>query len=288
MRLGHRACLAVGAAAGGDRTACDLGDSGGHVADDLTLVPGVDVQVERGVPHDADAAVVVPGAVVPGVVRRRLELQAAERVADRAGGAPVQHAGHMVADELADLEDPPEGTDLPVVVDPPARLTEGVDGAVLDVVVGGVRGRPAVERRAIEHRDQVGVAVRVAASPAPAAGGRPPLVRLAVAGPQRDGGSVGGLRTGDVQAQPGLVAGDRAVGVGPEPLVGPAIAGPDLQPGARRRLAVDRVQALRVSEGAQLTRRGEDPRLIGLPVAVPDLDAGTRDVAVASHVQAPP
>src|SRR3954453_19980508 len=61
----------------------------------------------------------------------------------------------------------------------------------------------------------------------------PLLVARAVTGPEDQQGAVGGSGAVRAQAQAGLHAGDRAVGVQVPLLVGPAIAVPDEHPGAR-------------------------------------------------------
>src|SRR6185312_11711087 len=64
--------------------------------------------------------------------------------------------------DLPDVEDPPERPGLlHVVVDPPARGAVTVDGAVRHGPFPGLRLRPPVERRAVEHGHQVRIAIRI-------------------------------------------------------------------------------------------------------------------------------
>src|SRR5581483_7110966 len=87
-----------------------------------------------------------------------------------------------------------------------------------------------------------------------------------VAGPQFDEGAVGGGCPGDVQAQAGLDAGDRSVGVDVPLLVGSAVTVRDLHRG---------------------TGGGAGPGLVGPAVAVPDLHLGAGGPRSVGHVQAP-
>src|SRR5439155_24165837 len=83
-----------------------------------------------------------------------------------------------------------------------------------------------------------------AASGARSAGPAPLLVAAAVAGPDLDRGAVGGRRTGHVEAESGLDAHDRAVGVEPPLLVRSAVAVPDRDDRTRRGGVAEHVHAL--------------------------------------------
>src|SRR5437773_1151775 len=74
------------------------------------------------------------------------------------------HVVAVVAAGLRELEDPAEVADLLVVVDPAAAGAVAVDGAADDRPGARGVGRPTVEGAAVEHRNQVRVAVRVAAA----------------------------------------------------------------------------------------------------------------------------
>ena len=126
--------------------------------------------------------------------------------------------------------------------------------------------------------------------PEPPAGGgvdgcAPLLVALAVARPQDDPGAVGRARPVDVQAQTGLDAGDRPVGVLPPLLARLSAARPDDRRRTRGRLVVVGVHAPGAVDRPQLSRRRELERLVRLAVAVPDLQRGARRVDVALDVQ---
>ncbi len=113
----------------------------------------------------------------------------------------------------------------------------------------------------------------------------PLLVAAAVARPQLHGGAVGGRAAGDVQAQAGLDAGDRSVGVHPPLLVRAAAAGPDLHPGAGGGGVVGDVQALVAVDG-QLVGGRQRPLLVGAVPAVVELKLGAVGLAAAHHVEA--
>src|SRR5581483_211641 len=116
----------------------------------------------------------------------------------------------------------------------------------------------------------------------------PLLVGLAVAGPQLGQGAVGGAGAGDVQAQPGLDAGDGAVGVEVPLLVGLAVAGPDLHLRAGCGLVVEGVQAHLAATAVhgELASGSVGPDLVGPAVAGPDVQLGARGGGGAGHVQA--
>src|SRR5690348_1614927 len=73
---------------------------------------------------------------------------------------------------------------------------------------------------------------------------RPLLVAAAVARPQLQQGAVGGPAARGVQAEPGLTAGDRAVGVDGPLLVAAAVAGVDVHLGAGAGALARGVQAV--------------------------------------------
>src|SRR5207248_9487053 len=100
--------------------------------------------------------------------------------------------------------------------------------------------------------------------PTPQALGEPPfLVGPAAAAPQHEAAAT----AVDVQAEPGLGATDRPVGVESPLLVGPAIAGVRTDRGAvGRSLAVDIEAFLAVVDG-DLPRGGPGPLLVGPAVA---------------------
>src|ERR1035438_6088467 len=116
----------------------------------------------------------------------------------------------------------------------------------------------------------------------------PLLVGLAVAGPQLNQGAVARASPGHVQAQPGLHAGDGAVGVELPLLVRPAVAGPDLHLGARRGLVVEGVQALLAAAAVdgELPGGGGGPDLVAAACASPDVQLGAVDLRRVRHVQA--
>src|SRR5688572_8011391 len=112
---------------------------------------------------------------------------------------------------------------------------------------------------------------------------RPALVGAAVAGPEDDGGAVGGGGAVDVKAQGGEAdAADRAVAVERPLLVVGAVAVPDLDPdsvgGAERR-----VQAL-AQNLQRLPALGE--LLVGAVVAIPDQQLRAVGRAAVVDVQA--
>src|SRR3954453_14382971 len=107
-------------------------------------------------------------------------------------------------------------------------------------------------------------------SRAPGSVARPLLIAAAVAGPQLQQGAVGRSGAGGVQAQAGLGAGDRAVGVERPLLVAAAVATPDVDLGAGARAAARGVQA-GAAVDPQFTGRGAGPLLVAAAVAVPQL-----------------
>src|SRR5262249_38847300 len=96
----------------------------------------------------------------------------------------------------------------------------------------------------------------------------PPLIEVAVAGPDFDLGSVAGAAAGDVEAQSRLGADDGSVLVYNPALVGPAGAVPNRDGGSRRGTVAHRVEAL-VAVDLQCTIGQLRPILIGAAVAVP-------------------
>src|SRR5437762_12026301 len=101
----------------------------------------------------------------------------------------------------------------------------------------------------------------------------PLLVGAAVAGPQDDLRAVRGAGAVGVHTQPGLHAGDRAVGVDVPLLVRLAVAVPDDDSGAVGRALAVGVQAL-VAVHLELLARRVRPRLVGATRAVVELDLG--------------
>src|SRR3954454_10664998 len=114
----------------------------------------------------------------------------------------------------------------------------------------------------------------------------PLLVGAVEALPELDLGAVGGAERAGVQAEPGLHAGDGAVGVDVPLLVVLAVAVPDDRGGAVGRAASGGVQTL-VAVDLQLLARGDRPPLVGAAVAVPQRDLRAVGGGVARHVDAP-
>src|SRR4051794_2617785 len=117
----------------------------------------------------------------------------------------------------------------------------------------------------------------------------PLLVGAAVAGPELEQRAVRGPVPAGVEAQPGLDAGDGAVGVDVPLLVGAGVAVPDDRRGAVGRSLAGGVQALAGHD--ELLARREAPPLVRPALAVPeprlgavgrvgDVDAATR---LAAH-----
>src|SRR3954453_20286905 len=102
---------------------------------------------------------------------------------------------------------------------------------------------------------------------------RPLLVAAAVAGPQFDRRAVGGGSAGDVQAQPGLAARDRAVGVDGPLLVALAVAGPghDFRAGAGALAGRVEAEGRAAEGGRQPAIRRACPGLVRLSGAAGDL-----------------
>ncbi len=101
----------------------------------------------------------------------------------------------------------------------------------------------------------------------------PLLVATAVAGPDIHPGAVGRACTNHVEAEAGLAADDRAVGVEGPQLVRASVAVPDLHLGACRRGMAWHVEAL-VTIDLQLSVRQGGPLLVRATIAVPDIQQG--------------
>jgi hypothetical protein len=110
------------------------------------------------------------------------------------------------------------------------------------------------------------------------------LVGLAVAGPDVGQSAVGGARTGHVEAQSRLDAGDGVVGVELPLLIRPAVAVPDLDLRARNGLVVEDVQALRAAVDGELVRGGVRPDLVERAVAGPDVQLGAVGLPLADRL----
>ena len=117
------------------RAARHPGHAGGHIADDLALRPvlRVDLRMREGLELAATAGVLTR-PVVPVPAIGWLELDGRQRVADRVVGTPDQYRRRVAlagVRQLTDVEDPAEGTDVGVVVQPATGRTVAVDDAVL-------------------------------------------------------------------------------------------------------------------------------------------------------------
>src|SRR5689334_17182056 len=112
----------------------------------------------------------------------------------------------------------------------------------------------------------------------------PLLVGLAVAGPQLQLGAVGGGGAAGVETQPGLDAGDGAVGVEVPLLVGLAVAVPDDDGGAVAGASAVGVQTLVTGEHELPV--GVGPALVGGAGAVKQLGLGAVGGGAARHVDA--
>src|SRR3954468_8866544 len=123
-------------------------------------------------------------------------------------------------------------------------------------------------------------------SRAPGSVARPLLVAAAVAGPQLQQGAVGRSGAGGVQAQTGLVAGDRAVGVDRPLLVAASGAAPDVHLGAGAGALARGVQAVAAVD-PQLTGGGVRPLLVAAAVAVPQRHLGAGRLRLVRYVHAP-
>src|SRR5579872_1831887 len=134
------------------------------------------------------------------------------------------------------------------------------------------------ERSSTGTRPECAVAIPPALRPLHSSSKVPLLVGAAVTGPQLHEGAVGGAGPGHIQAQPGLHAGDGAVGVESPPLVGPAVTRPDVHLGPRTGLVAVGVQAhlAAAAVDGQLPRGGLGPDLVRPAVAVPDIGLRTR------------
>src|SRR5579884_554893 len=99
---------------------------------------------------------------------------------------------------------------------------------------------------------------------------RPLLIATTVAGPDLDGGAVGGALPGHIQTQPGLHPNHRAIAVEGPLLVRPPVAVPDLHTSTCRPVVVEHVEAL-VAIDLQLAVGERRPLLVAAPIAVPDV-----------------
>jgi hypothetical protein len=153
-----------------------------------------------------------------------------------------------------------------------------ISAAVLSASLRGPPASPFPRRRAPPACSCAGP--RRAGSPVRP---RPLLVGLAVAGIDVYSRAAGGAGAQHVQAQPGLLADDRAVGFHGPFLVRAAVARPQLDLRSRRRLVVEDVEALGGPHRPQLPGRGHGELLVDPAVAAPDLLRGPREVHVGSR-----
>ena len=123
-----------------------------RIRNHLALVPNVAIRINRLVDNRGVWIRVFARTVVPRARLRGLELQRRERIGRRRV-APVQHAGRVGSSrggDFADAEDPAEGVDGGIVVDPATRFASAPDAVIFNAVLAFLRGSPVCEGFAVE------------------------------------------------------------------------------------------------------------------------------------------
>jgi hypothetical protein len=115
----------------------------------------------------AITAVILSWAIIPTIRGGWLELDSAESITNRVCRAPDENGGIVGSPYdclLPNVEDPSEGSSLLlVVIDPSPGMSCTMHRIILDDPALCIRGSPTIERFTIEHRNEIGISIGIAA-----------------------------------------------------------------------------------------------------------------------------